>query len=196
MATSKRTKATTSRRDELLEGAERLMVERGYASVTYRNVAAMVGVTGGLVQYYFPTLDDLLVAMIDRRAQQNVERLLAALASRPDQPLRVVWELSADEQSAALTIEFMALANHRKSLQSRILAVIKQLRATQMAALQARWDDYGLSDSGVSPGALLFLLHNIPKMLLLEESVGLTAAHQEVLDLVARHLDEVEPERR
>ena len=30
------------------------------------------GVTGGLVQYYFPTLDDLFLALLERRSDRNV----------------------------------------------------------------------------------------------------------------------------
>ena len=70
----------------LLDCVERLMLETGYASVTYRAVAAKAGVTSGLVQYYFPTLDDLFVAAIRRRSEQNLERLAEALRTHADQP--------------------------------------------------------------------------------------------------------------
>lgn len=43
------------------------MLHKGYAAVTYRALAAEAGVTPALVQYYFPALDDLLVATIRRR---------------------------------------------------------------------------------------------------------------------------------
>ena len=66
----------------LLDCVERLMLETGYAAVTYRAVAAKAGVTSGLVQYYFPTLDDLFVAAIRRRSEQNLERLADALRDR------------------------------------------------------------------------------------------------------------------
>src|SRR5262249_7375273 len=68
-AAARRVGATTSKkRDELLDAVERLMVREGYAAVTYRAVAAKAGVTAGLVQYYFPTLDDLFTAAIRRRS--------------------------------------------------------------------------------------------------------------------------------
>ena len=63
------------------------MMDEGYAGVTYRAVAAIVGVTGGAVQYYFPTLDDLFVAVIQWRGEQNIQRLAEALVRRSDQPL-------------------------------------------------------------------------------------------------------------
>ena len=176
----------------LLDCAEELMLEEGYAAVTYRVVASRAGVTGGLVQYYFPTLDDLFVALLHRRSERNAERLATALEHRPNEPLRVVWEFSTDETSAALLTEFIALANHRKTIRVAILDVIKETRRAQLRALKQRWDEYG-AVGGLSPEGLLFLLHGIPKMALLEEAVGMTSGHRAVLALVERHLDVLEP---
>ena len=39
----------------------------------------------------------------------------------------------------------------------------------------------------------MFLLHTVPKMLLLEESVGMTATHEDLLKLVERSLQDLEP---
>src|SRR3954447_24277726 len=99
MSTPKRRvgRETSATRKAMLNSVELLMLEDGYASVTYRSVAARAGVTAGLVQYYFPSLDDLFAAAIQRRAEQNVARLEEALAARPNQPLRVLWEFSRDE---------------------------------------------------------------------------------------------------
>ena len=151
------------------------MLEEGYAAVTYRVLAARAGVTGGLVQYYFPNLDDLFLALLGRRSERNVERLHETLASRPDETLRIVWEFSTDETSAALLTEFLALANHRKSIRAAIHEVIERTRNAQLQVLSERWDHYP-DLRGLSPEAVLFLLHGIPKMVMLEEAVGMIAA--------------------
>jgi AcrR family transcriptional regulator len=196
VASPRRVGAETSKtRALLLEGAEGLMLEEGYAAVTYRAVAARASVTGGLVQYYFPTLDALLLALLQRRSDQNLERLLEALESRPDEPLRVVWDFSTDETTAALLVEFMALANHRKAIRAAILEVTERTRKIQLEALEARWHDYRHAAGGLSPQAVLFLLHGIPKVMQLEEVVGLSTAHAEVLRFVRERLDTVEPRR-
>ncbi len=96
------------------------MLDEGYAAVTYRAVAAKACVTPGLVQYYFPTLDEIFVAAIRRRSEQNAERLRRALAKKPYQPLRVLWKYSQHESTAALTTEFLAAGNHRKSIRTEI----------------------------------------------------------------------------
>ena len=180
-ATTRRVGAVTSKkRDELLDCVERLMLQEGYAAVTYRAVAAKAGVTPGLVQYYFPTLDDLFIAAIRRRSTQNLERLSAALASRPDEPLQVLWEYSREESTAALTTEFLALGNHRKSIASEIAEVTEEVRRLQLAAMAGVTPPAGAPE-GLSAEALLYLVTGIPKLDRLEKGVGLATTHDEVV---------------
>lgn len=194
MAVRRRVGAETSKtRDVLLDCVERLMIEKGYAAVTYRAVAAKAGVTAGLVQYYFPTLDDIFVAAIRRRSEQNLERLSEALRTHADEPLRVLWEYSRDESTAALTTEFMALGNHRKSIRSEIAEVTERVRHVQLEALMATWGENALPEGDLSPAALLFLITGIPKLIRLEKSVGVSTAHAEVLEAFERHFDAIEP---
>jgi AcrR family transcriptional regulator len=180
----------------LLDGAEQLMLEEGYAAVSYRRVAAEAGVTAGLVQYYFPTLDDLLVGMLSRHADNNLERLLAELEARKDEPLRVVWENSSNETTAAMAVEFMALANHHKAIRAEIAKVGERSRRVQIEALSQAWQSYNLSDDDLSPTAAQFILAGIPKLVLLQEALEESEGHAEIVSLVERFLDRVEPRRR
>ena len=197
MATSpRRIGAQTSKtRDVLLDCVERLMLEEGYAGVTYRAVGAKAAVTSGLVQYYFPTLDDVFVATIRRRTDRNLERLVAALEARPDQTLRVMWEFSWDEAAGALITEFTALANHRKSIRAQIAEVIERTRQVQLDAMTKYMQTRELSDEHLSPGALLLFITGIPKFLKLEEGIGVRTAHSDVVDAFECYLDSVEPAR-
>ena len=194
MASPRRVGAETSKtRDLLLDCLERLMAETGYASVSYRAVAAKAKVTSGLVQYYFPTLDDLFVAAIRRRSEQNVERLAEALRTNPDQPLRVLWEYSRDESSSALTTEFLALGNHRKSIKSEIAEATEHVRRLQLDAIEAQLGAPEMTLGPLPRDVLLFVLTGIPKLLRLEAGVGISASHAEVVDAFEQYLDAVEP---
>ena len=179
---------TSATRKAMLNSVERLMMEEGYGSVTFRAVAARSGVTAGLVQYYFPSLDDLFNAAIRRRAEQNVERLHEALARRPRQPLRVLWEFSRDEAATTLVMEYMALANHRKAVAPAIAEALNAVREVQLGALRAYAEK-----RDVDPAVLTFVVNGIPKMIGLEASVGVTSTHPNVVAAWERYLDEVEP---
>jgi len=50
------------------------------------------------VQLYFPALDDLLEAAVRRRAGENLDRPVATLAPRPDEPLHVLGCLPRGSQ--------------------------------------------------------------------------------------------------
>ena len=194
MATKRRVGAETSeKRGELLDCVERLMVTEGYAAVSYRAVAAGAGVTAGLVQYYFPTLDDLFLATIRRGTERSRRRLTAALRARPDEPLRVLWEYSRREPGAKLTTELLALGNHRKSIASEIALASEGLRQLQIEAITESASAAHLGIDGLSPGALAYLVAGLPRLLHLEASVGLTATHDAVVAFVESLLERVEP---
>ena len=101
----------TEKLQAILAATEQLMLEQGYGSVTYRSVAAKAEVAAGLVQYYFPTLDELFVAVLRGGTDRVIEGLEAA--SRSEHPLRALWEHANNRSGTALLMEFMALANHR-----------------------------------------------------------------------------------
>ena len=185
---------TSETRGLLLECVERLMLDKGYAAVSYRSVASSANVTPGLVQYYFPKLDDLFIASIRRYTERNIERLTAVLEAHREQPLRVLWKYSWDESTAALTLEYMALGNHRRSIRSEITKVTKQVQRIQLEALENAGTDrttpYALD---LAPPALLFLLTGVPRLLEFYAGFDVTTGREEVVELIERYLDTVEP---
>lgn len=194
MASPRRVGTETSKtRDLILNCVERLMLEAGYAGVTYRAIAAKAGVTPGLVQYYFPTLDEVFVAAVRRRSQQNLEKLAEALRTRADQPLHVLWEYSREESTAALTTEFLALGNHRKSIRAEIAEWTERVRRLQVDALDEAIRERPVTLGPLSQGTLLFLVTGIPKLIRLEEGVGIASAHAEAVKEFEEFLDSVEP---
>src|SRR5688572_28425877 len=94
------------------------MLDEGYAAVTTRKVAAQAGVNPALVHYHFSTIDDLFLAVFRRGAEAHLARLQAAVES--PQPLRCVWEVMSEPRDTALTLEFLALANHRKAIRTEL----------------------------------------------------------------------------
>src|SRR3989440_7381596 len=128
MAVQRRPRAATEeKRKRLLDATEEIMLKDGYAAVSSRSVAAAVGIQAPLVHYYFATIDDLFVAVLQRRAGRNVDRMAEALAS--PEPLRAWWELASDLRGAALFAELMAAANHRPALKAEVGAVARDVRA-------------------------------------------------------------------
>jgi AcrR family transcriptional regulator len=170
-----------------------MMIDQGYASVTYRALATKAGVIPSLVQYYFPSLDDIFIGAIRRYSERNIACLTDALAKRADDPLRVVWEYSGEEATGTMMTEFMALGNHRKSISAEIAAVTKAVRKIQLDALVAKFGEAGRPIGELSLPAFQLLMSGIPKFLNLEAGVGVKSAHNEVTEAFERYIDSVEP---
>jgi AcrR family transcriptional regulator len=58
----------------LLDAAERLLVEVGAAGFTTRKVAEEAGSNHGLVHYYFGSIEQLLVRVLERFTERLIER--------------------------------------------------------------------------------------------------------------------------
>ena len=195
MAPSRRVGTETSRtRALLLDVTERLLVEESFAAVTSRRVAAEAGVNAALVHYYFPTLDDLFVAVYKRRTEHLVQRLTEDL--RTDQPLWAMWEYNSDRTGTALASEFLALANHRTAIRAEIAEVAERLHAIQLDALSGVLERYGIDTEVVTPAAVVMLMVAIPRAMVIEEALGMTGGHQETRALVEHFLERLEGPRR
>ncbi|MER6523849.1 TetR/AcrR family transcriptional regulator [Streptomyces sp. NPDC001508] len=190
MTASRRMGTENSRtRLRLLDITERLMLKEGYASVGIRRVAREADVAPALVLYYFRTLDDLFLAVLRRRAEQ--EREISARVLDSPQPLHALWELSS-QPGAALITEFMALANHRKAIHAELAAHAERYRRAQEEIIVRKAAEGRLSLPDVPPVALLVVTTALARVLVMEKSLGMTAGHTETLDLVERVLRRIE----
>jgi TetR/AcrR family transcriptional regulator len=181
-------------RSVLLDAAEQLMLEEGYAAVSARRVAAKAGLKHQLVHYYFRTMDDLLLDVFRRRAEVGLERQAKALAS--DQPLRALWEYSTDPAGTVLTMEFAGLANHRKAVRAEIARYAEKFRAAQVEALPGILDRYGLSSDDCPPVVMTVLLTGLSRVVAMEQAIGISTGHTEALDWVEKHLQQLEGDPR
>ncbi len=193
--TARRIGAETSEtRGALLDAAEQLMLAEGYAAVTSRRVAAQAGLKPQLVHYYFRTMDDLFLAVFRRRAEQGLERQAEALAS--DQPLWALWDLSRDPRGTTLTMEFTALANHRKAIRAEIAASAERYRVEQFAGIRSVLGRYEVDDARYPPLVCTVLLTSVSRMLIIEqESLGMSSGHAETVAYVEDLLRRVEGPR-
>ncbi|QFG23702.1 TetR/AcrR family transcriptional regulator [Actinomadura sp. WMMB 499] len=179
-------------RAALLDAAELLMLEEGYAAVTSRRVAARAGLKPQLVHYYFRTMDELFLEAFRRRAEEGVEHQARALAA--EQPLRELWAFSTDPAATALTMEYVALANHRKGLRDEIGRYAERMRAMQAEAMERLAERYGV-DLGEFPAAFLSaLLTSLSRLVTMEKSLGMSLGHAETDEIVERYLRRLEGE--
>ena len=174
-------------RARLLDAAQQLMLEAGYAAVTSRRVAAKAGLKPQLVHYYFRTMDDLFLALFRRGAEENLEKQAHALQSA--RPLHALWSFSTDRVGTALTLEFIALANHRDAIRNEIAAYAERFRRLQAEALSDALKTMQIDGEELPAVALLVLMTSISRVLVMEDALGVTTGHAEALSVVQRLLD-------
>lgn len=182
----------TETREQLLDAAERLLLDEGYAAVTSRRVGAEAGVNPALVHYHFGSMDDLLRAVFQRQAEKGSAAHAAALES--PQPLWALWRMIRAAPFSKWTMEVLALANHRPQLADELRHYAQTFRAEQAEMVAAVLKKYEVDEDRVPPMAVAFLMTVIPPVLFMEDQLEITAGHAEVVGLVERYLREVEGE--
>ena len=181
-------------RAQLLDAAEQLLLEEGYAGVTSRRVAAKAGLKPQLVHYYFRAMDDLFLAVFRRGAEHNLERQARALAS--PQPLWALWEFNNEPAGTTLTMEFAALANRRPAIRDEIASYAERFRKQEAEALDRVFRTYGIDRDELPPTAALIVMSSIPRILLIEAALGVRTGHAETVALVERYLTRLEGQRQ
>ncbi len=176
---------------KLVDAAERLLLEEGYAAVSSRKVGARAGIKPQLVHYYFRTMDDLYLEVFRRRADANLARFERAVAA--DGSLRTLWRLNADPRGAAFMTEFVALANHRKSIRAEIARYAERHRAAQLEAVTAALVADGVTPDRLPPVAALLVMTGLAQVLAFEQALGVTAGHRATLDFVDEVIGRLEP---
>lgn len=176
----------------LLDAAERLMLDEGYAAVTSRRLAHKAGLKPQLVHYYFRTMDELFLAVFRRRAEEGLAVQAQALQSA--QPLWALWRFGTDPGFTRISMEFMALANHRKEMRTEIAYYAERFREEQRRAVTGALRRYGVKVDDVPPVVWTVLMTSLSRFLVLEQALGMSAGHAETLELVESYLRRLEGE--
>lgn len=166
----------------ILDTTERLMVDEGYPAVTSRRVAQELGINGATVHYYYPTTDDLFIALHKRMTERQLSEFGQVL--KAEVPLGALWKFQSGWAQSALGVEFLALANHRKSIGDVLAAITEDARDIQTQALARISSQSVIGPEILPPIALTTILVAIARTLANEERVGITRGHHEVRTFV------------
>ncbi|MFA5886095.1 MAG: TetR family transcriptional regulator [Acidimicrobiia bacterium] len=171
-------------RAQLLDAAERLLLEEGYAAVTSRRLAASAGLKPQLVHYYFRTMDDLFLEVFRRRADENMARFERAIAE--DGSLENLWRLNADPRGATFNIAFISLAHHRKAIRAEIARYAERFRTAQLDAMRAALAQRGVGEDQLPPVVALLLTTGLSQVMALEGLLGVTLGHDTTVAFIER----------
>ena len=174
MAAGRRIGAESSAtRTAILDATELVMVEEGYAAASTRRVAGRAGLKPSLVHYYFPTTDDMHIAVYRRAAEWASEELTKALAH--PEPLMALWRYTIDTTRTALTLEFMAMAVHRKTLREAMAEHAGGSHAQQLVVIERALGDKA---KDINPVVVSTMISALGRSLVMEAGVGVSDGHE------------------
>jgi AcrR family transcriptional regulator len=177
--------ARSAAEEALLDAAERLLVEVGHAGITTRRVAEEAGVNHGLVHYYFGSIENLLVRVLERFTAQLTARQRVMYAA--DTPFIEKWRqamryLVADDVTyEKIWLELQALAWNRPDLRASIERVNEEWRAVLTEAFSDPRERYGID---MPLDALVSLVMTFNEGVILERLSGIETGHAALLEWI------------
>jgi len=173
--------------EALLDAAERLLVSEGRDGLTTRRVARAAGVNQGLVYHHFGSLEELMLAVLERFTQRLIERQRAMYARAI--PFREKWLEAMGYMEADLAagypkvwLELQALGWNRPELRSRVAGVNEAWRNVLRDAFAEARDEYGLTEQQLPLEAVVTLVMTFTQGLDVERLSGITTGHAELVE--------------
>jgi AcrR family transcriptional regulator len=187
--------------ERLLDAAERLLVDEGFAAVTTRSVAEEAGVNHGLVHYYFGSMDELFAQVLERHTERLIQRQREMYAR--DEPFLEKWRsamayLETDAASGyqKVWLELQAMSWNRPQLLERVVRVNREWRGVLTEAFAGAAEEYGLATDDFPIDAAVSLVMTFNQGLILERLSGINEGHERLLQTIERWLISKEEARR
>jgi AcrR family transcriptional regulator len=201
MTKANATRAGAKGREEateaLLDAAERMLVTDGYARITTRRVAAEAGVNHGLVHYYFGSMEELLLQVLERFTGRLIARQREMYEA--DVPFIEKWRsamayLEEDLRAGypKVWLELQAMSWNNPEMRERLVAVDGEWRSTLRAAFGPALEEYGLDPDGFPLEAVVSLVMTFNKGIELELLSDIRTGHQELLTWIDEWLRSLE----
>ena len=182
---AQKTAARATAEEALLDAAERLLVDVGYAGITTRKLAEEAGLNHGLVHYYFGSNENLLVQALERFTGQLITRQRELYAA--DAPFADKWRtamhylVSEDVSYQKIWLELQALAWNNPDIRARLARVNAEWRAVLTEAFERPRRELGID---LSLQALVSLVMTFNLGIIIERLSGIDTGHRELLDWI------------
>jgi AcrR family transcriptional regulator len=188
--------------DAFLDAAERLLIEVGYSGISTRRLAEKAGANHGLVHYYFGSMENLFVRVLERFTERLIARQREMYA-RPDISPLEKWRTAIGYLESDLAagypkiwLELQALGWNQPDIAERVGRVNGQWRAVLTEAFDEMMDEYGLDRERFPLEAMVGLVMTFNVGIMVERLSGITAGHRDLLRMVERWLESLEEAKR
>jgi AcrR family transcriptional regulator len=182
----------------LMDAAEQLLYEVGYARITTRSVAEAAGIKHGLVHYYFGSMDELLTQTLERFVEQ-LAQALEALYADPTLNFADKWRLGArfwiDEPTSRfpkILMELLAMGWNMPNLRIRLTDVHGRFRVIFERYFGQAMHEYGLDETEFPLQVIVAAVTSFQLGLIVEGLSGVENGHEELVNWIQRWVDSLE----
>lgn len=125
------------RRAELLDALVDYAVEHGFADLSWRPVAAALGITPTTLVHHFGSKEQMLVAILGRLRERIFAATGELLGERPDLPTaaRTAWARTSDPEQGAEFRLFFAVYGRALQAPQQFAGFLERVVADWMSAL-------------------------------------------------------------
>jgi AcrR family transcriptional regulator len=183
--------------EAFLDAAERLLIRVGYARISTRSLAKEAGANHGLVHYYFGSMEELFVRVLERFTARLIARQRAMYAA--EMPFADKWRtamsyLEADQEAGyqKVWLELQAMAWNRPDLQERLRRVNEEWRSVLTDAFTRAAHDYGVDRDVFPVEAIVSLVMTFNQGIFLERHLGIYDGQSKLLEVIDNLLGRLE----
>jgi len=188
--------------DAFLDAAERLLVGLGYSEISTRRLAEEAGANHGLVHYYFGSMENLFVRVLERFTERLIARQ-REMYGRTDMSGVEKWKTAMGYLESDLAagypkiwLELQALGWNRPDIAERVAQVNREWRAVLTEAFDQMIGEYGLDREQFPLAAIVSLVMTFNEGIMVERLSGISAGHRDLLEMVERWLEPLEEAKR
>ncbi|MGI5488851.1 TetR/AcrR family transcriptional regulator [Microtetraspora malaysiensis] len=169
-----------ARREAILRTTVRMGLESGLDRLTSRQIGAEAGVTGGLVNHYFPNMDHLVAAAFALAAGEEIRSTFDDVAQQPTPPARLrrlidLYFVDDGYEINRLWLDAWSMAPRRPALHAEVERQMDHWveRLAPLIAEGIGTGDFHTPDPAASARRLLALLDGVAVHMVLERAVDL-----------------------
>jgi AcrR family transcriptional regulator len=188
--------------NSFLDAAERLLIDLGYCGISTRRLAEEAGANHGLVHYYFGSMENLFVRVLERFTERLVARQREMYA-RTDISGVEKWKMAMGYLESDLAagypkiwLELQALGWNRPDIAERVAQVNREWRNVLTDAFDRMLAEYGVDRERFPLAALVSLVMTFNEGIMVERLSGISAGHRDLLEMVERWLEALEEAKR
>jgi AcrR family transcriptional regulator len=178
-----------------LDAAERLLVEIGYAAISTRRLAEEAGANHGLIHYYFGSMEELFLRVLERFTERLITRqraVYAAAAPYVDKWREAMRYLEEDRPYQKIWWELQAMAWNRPEYRERIARVHAEWCDAMREAVAEALSNYRLDSGPLSADEWVTLIVALNEGIILERLSGIERGHKELLRGIDQWLSTLE----